>query len=411
MGLLLNVDYNDYVVRSRAKKVLQIAGIKSVGEEEAVDAYYIHYRTPIFGGRAFNAVWRKFVTMYINSQYYSAVAPLCRLNHRASLEAAVRLLKAFEKYLQTLEQYGRAWFGLGRRDAWTEAWRQLRRHFGDPSDVEELYRVLKKLGEVLGRGRRGDPASLTLSLAVDPRRAKMAKILEKAVALEKLIGDPLGVGDAIVSTAGVIYGRIYSSIEKARRATTYTKALFLGAPLLFLHKATAAELSIRMPRAQGDRGVYLLVDKSGSMYSLIDGVEKIAVATAYALAVLRRYRRVVLRFFDAEVYDPVEDVAKMAEILLRVSAGGGTDISKAVEVAIDDVERRRLKNYMLVVVTDGEDDRINPLVLNRAKKVFKDVVFVLVGRQRPPPNVKSIRLPLGKDRPWIYSIEGTARAV
>ncbi|AET31744.1 hypothetical protein P186_0286 [Pyrobaculum ferrireducens] len=407
VGLLLNVDYGDALVRARAFRVLRAAGVKSVGVEEAADAYYIHYRTPIFGGRSASAVWRRFVLDYVKSPYYEAVARVCRLSHRASMEAAVRLLRAFEGYLRYLDAGGRAWFGRGRREAWVEAMRHIRRHLGDPADVEELHRVFKKLGEVLGRGRSGDPAALALSVASDPRRLRLAGVLAKALRLAPRLGAFLEGRGA----SGFEAERSHGSLERVRRATLFAKALSVGAPLLFLHKAASAELPVLRARWGGDRGVYLLVDKSGSMYGAVKGVERIAVATAYVIAVLRRFRNVVVRFFDADVYEPVGDVERLVDVLTKVVAGGGTDITRAVEAAVGDARARGLRGYTLVVVTDGEDDRVNPFVVREARAVFRDVVFILVGDAKPPPYVRAVRLLLGEDGLGVDAVEGPPRAV
>lgn len=113
VGLLLNVDYGDALVRARALRVLRASGVRAVGVEEAVDAYYVHYRSPIFGGRASSPVWERFLMTYVKSHYYGAVSAVSRLNHKASLEAAARLLRAFESYLRYLDSHGRVWFGRG----------------------------------------------------------------------------------------------------------------------------------------------------------------------------------------------------------------------------------------------------------------------------------------------------------
>jgi uncharacterized protein with von Willebrand factor type A (vWA) domain len=392
MGLLLNVDYSDPLARARAWKLLRIVGSDVVGEEEAIDAYYIHYRVPIFGGRVSSPVWKRFVRLYINSPYYDKIAPLCRLRHGPSLRAAVSLLRAFVDYLKSLEEFGRAWFGRGRRDAWVEALRHLRRHFGDPSDIEMLYTVFRKLGEILGRGRMGDPASLTLSVSADPRRVKIARILAKALELYRLMGRPAELGPVAPTPRGIERQRVYGSLGQLARLSASAWSLFVGAPPLFLYKSLSGELSLNAKEMSSDGGVYLLIDKSGSMYSAVDGVEKIVVATAYALAVLKSYKRVVVRFFDAEVYEPVEDVDKLVDILLRTVASGGTDISKAVDAASRDAEMRKLRGYTLAVVTDLEDEKLNMEVIKRAKSIFREIVFIVVGTARPLQGVKSIRL-------------------
>jgi len=363
-----------------------------VGEEEAIDAYYIHYRAPIFGGRASSPVWGRFVQFYVNSSYYNKIAPLCRLRHGPSLRAAVNLLQAFENYLKSLEELGRAWLGKGRRNAWVEALRQLRRHFGDPSDVEVLYSVFKKLGEILGGERVGDPASLTLSISPDPRRVKIAEILSKALEYYKLMGRPTRPGLAMPSFRGIERVRVFGSLSRLTRLSAYAWSLLAGAPLLFLYKSFHGELSLNVAKSVGDSGFYLLVDKSGSMYSAVNGVEKIVVATAYVIAVLRSSRKVTVRFFDAEVYDSIEDVKRLIDVLLRTVASGGTDISRAIEAASYDAKTRNLRGYTLVVVTDMEDEKLDAEVIKEAKAVFRDVVFVVVGLAKPPQGVRSIRL-------------------
>jgi len=142
----------------------------------------------------------------------------------------------------------------------------------------------------------------------------------------------------------------------------------------------------------GDGGVYMLIDKSGSMYSAINGIEKIVIATAYALAVLRSYRKVVVRFFDAEVSEPIEDVSRLIDILLRTVASGGTDISKAVETAVYDAKTRGLRNYALTVVTDMEDEKLDIKVVKEARRLFREVVFIIVGSAKPPQGVRTIRI-------------------
>jgi uncharacterized protein with von Willebrand factor type A (vWA) domain len=122
MGLLLNVDYSDPLARARAWKILRSVGSNVVGEEEAIDAYYLHYRVPIFGGRVSSPVWKRFV------QLYSTPRTTTKLRRSVGLDTALStrrrsLLRAFVDYLKSLEEFGRAWFGRGRRDAWVEALR------------------------------------------------------------------------------------------------------------------------------------------------------------------------------------------------------------------------------------------------------------------------------------------------
>ncbi|MFN7105752.1 MAG: VWA domain-containing protein, partial [Pyrobaculum sp.] len=264
--------------------------------------------------------------------------------------------------------------------AWVESLRQLKRSFGNPADVEELYRVFKKLGEVLGRGRSGDPAALALSVAADPTRVKLAHILAKSLEVATGLGWTAREGEATSGKFGE-FEVTYGSIERLRHAAMSTRLMFMGAPLLFFQRLAAAALLIKRTLAAGDRGVYLLVDKSGSMYGAVGDIQKIVLATAYALAVLKRRRDVVLRFFDVEIHEETTDLESLVEVLTRVVAGGGTDITRAILAAVEDGEKKK-RRYVLHVVTDGEDDHFDPTAVREARRVFRDVVFVLIGGRK-----------------------------
>jgi uncharacterized protein with von Willebrand factor type A (vWA) domain len=243
-----------------------------------------------------------------------------------------------------------------------------------------LYTVFRKLSEILGRGRMGDPASLTLSVSADPRRVKIARVFGlKALELYRLMGRPAELGLAVSAFRGVERQRVYGSLGRLTRLSASAWSLMVGVPPLFLYKSLSGELPLNAKEASGDGGVYLLIDKSGSMYGAVNGVEKIVVATAYALAVLKSYKRVVVRFFDAEVYELVEDADKLVDVLLRTVASGGTDISRAVEAASRDAETRKLRGYTLAVVTDLEDEKLSMEVIKRAKGIFREVVFIISG--------------------------------
>ncbi len=388
MGLLLNVDYGDYLARVRGREVLRLAAV-DVGLEEAVESYYVHYRRPIFGGRSTNDVWGKFLLHYVNSPYYQTVAPITRLNHRGSREAAVRLLRAFVKYVESLDSRRWAWWGGGRQLAWVEAMRQLYKTFGSPADVERYYHIFRKLGEALGKGRRGDPAALALSVASDPARLRLAEVLAKSIRLATKLGAFGGVGN--VSPGRSDWEFVHSSVERLKRVTLSTKLLYSGAPHFFLQRLATATLTAKRDVSAGERGVYLLVDKSGSMYSSVGGVQKIVLATAYALATLRRVRNTILRFFDTDTYS-VENLDNLVEVLTRVTASGGTDITKAVERAVEEADSRGLGNYALQIVTDCEDDHFHPAVVKNAGRHFKNVTVVLVGDRKPPAGVRVFRL-------------------
>ncbi len=62
------------------------------------------------------------------------------------------------------------------------------------------------------------------------------------------------------------------------------------------------------------------------------------------------------------------------------------------KAASRDAEMRKLRGYTLAVVTDLEDEKLSMEVIERAKGIFREIVFIVVGTARPLQGVKSIRL-------------------
>lgn len=110
--------------------------------------------------------------------------------------------------------------------------------------------------------------------------------------------------------------------------------------------------------------LYLLTDKSGSMEG-----EKIDWAKATAIALLvksrREAREFYLRFFDGMPHELIKvsrrasstEFLDLLRDLARVRSGGGTDITKAIATACDDIIRSGLvkRDSDIIVITDGED--------------------------------------------------------
>uniref|UniRef100_A0A7C2V8U4 VWA domain-containing protein n=1 Tax=Ignisphaera aggregans TaxID=334771 RepID=A0A7C2V8U4_9CREN len=116
--------------------------------------------------------------------------------------------------------------------------------------------------------------------------------------------------------------------------------------------------------------IYVLIDKSGSM----DG-EKILWAKATALALLMRCRKekrpFYVKFFDSEPYKLMKvkanakpsEVLKTVEYIAAVRNGGGTDISKSIITACNDIMKLRSRELSdIIVITDGEDRIAKSLV-------------------------------------------------
>ncbi len=116
-----------------------------------------------------------------------------------------------------------------------------------------------------------------------------------------------------------------------------------------------------LPEVRGP--FHILLDKSGSMMGLKIVWAK-AVAIALAEKAARERRPFMMRFFDSIPYPLMKigrrirgrDVVKMLEYLARIRANGGTDITRAILTAAEDIASMRTKNKSdIVLITDGED--------------------------------------------------------
>ncbi len=139
-----------------------------------------------------------------------------------------------------------------------------------------------------------------------------------------------------------------------------------------------------LPKSLGP--FYVLIDKSGSM----DG-EKILWAKATAIALFMRarkeFRDFYLRFFDGIPHPLIKvprrmkasEVLRLIRYLARVRSGGGTDITKAIVTACDDIMSGVVKSRSdIVIITDGEDRISENLIEKKLKAANSRLVTVMV---------------------------------
>lgn len=401
MGSLLNVDYNDELTRLRVHEIVkyfQRLGVplklSKISNDVIADSFYVHYRTPILKegpDKQEEALWHVFIKTYTSSDVYHEISKISRYNYQVSKSASVKLLRAYNSLLSRIERGAVEGFEDQKQDfrdlsenqqLRNEISNLLRFYMGNVRNIEKLRKSMTKaLGNEVGK----ETAELLFDIDIDPYRARLAKILESLVEMLSAVKEEVDQGD-VQERRGVISGvtriRTYSDLQKA---TNLSKAIYLQSRELFGYKLATKSLSIYDLALDTRDRVYLLVDKSGSMfYSLYDGVamdmtQKITWATALAVAVMKKSKRTVLRFFDQMVYPPITNVKDIIRSLLRVLPLGGTDITAAVHTAVRDAKQQSLHNYKLVIITDGEDDMIHPEVLKMAKTAFREVKAVLVG--------------------------------
>lgn len=133
---------------------------------------------------------------------------------------------------------------------------------------------------------------------------------------------------------------------------------------IFMQKLVKKELLIRdyQARRLKKQALYLLIDVSGSMGGMRN-VYACGVALAFMRQAVDEGSTYYLRFFDdrphgLEMVTNQEEAKKMYNRLLRQPfSGGGTSISRAIEVAVDDITKapEKFEKAEIMLISDGED--------------------------------------------------------
>ncbi|NPA99510.1 MAG: VWA domain-containing protein [Crenarchaeota archaeon] len=172
--------------------------------------------------------------------------------------------------------------------------------------------------------------------------------------------------------------------------------LALPDELFYLRLLEGKLLLYRKVLTQGKGPIYVLLDKSGSM----DGTKMIwakAVTLSLYMRAVRENREFYFRFFDSIPYPltmirrrpKAKQVLKMIEYIARIKGSGGTDISKAIITACNDIRRARKKDLSdIILITDGVDRIAENLVRYNLKRARARLVTVMVmGDNRSLKNI------------------------
>ena len=163
-----------------------------------------------------------------------------------------------------------------------------------------------------------------------------------------------------------------------------------------------ASRTIRVSERYGSIPNYVVyLDKSGSMAEDIKyvasptetiSVPKISFASASALALAYQLRRVgaklTLKLFDVEVHDPISDFKQLIDVLVRIKADSGTNITKVLEDAV-----RNHRDDKIIIVSDGIDI-VSEEAVGKAKSENLDItcVFIQTDNQLLRRNFRCVHL-------------------
>ncbi|GAB6943855.1 vWA domain-containing protein [Vulcanisaeta sp. JCM 14467] len=424
-GILANVDYEEPLTKYRIREVLiearrrSISYIDKMKQEVLADSFYVHYRQPILRMPTENedmetALWRFVVSTYIRSEAYNDVSRITKLNGRLSRVMAIKLLKVYNSILSKMDR-NEAFRQMvesamdqnssSSRESRMNLEREVRSlinfYVGSMKKVSETVNKVKMLfGESVGH----EIADILLSTDIDPYRLRLISMLNSLI---RLIVDTRYTVDVVEDRDAERVGTI-GGVKRMTKASELKdmipseRMLMKFAKPVFAYKLAMGNVLVRERRAVKKPKIYMLIDKSGSMFYTVNinifevgAISKITWATALAVILAMKGGNLAVRFFDQQVYPILTNKNDIVKMLLSLIPLGGTDITNAVRAAIQDaLDKSSLRDYKLVVITDGEDDNIDPTVFNKARSVFRSVKVLLIGGENSviEENVDTIKI-------------------
>jgi len=405
-GVLRNVDYQDPIVRYRGQKILdnlkKLASQAEVKLDLAIDVYYSLYLPwPLLEdlGRVglTNIEHYETIKTALNDDEFKRLRHYTIADTFASAAiGTLFLINLFEELKSEEEQRGQ--MGMGKAD-------------GRPEEQP------KEEGEGEGRKSKDLRTAVKNALKNTVEHAETIKELQHFVqGYTAGVGHTLDLDEDIVKTLKLIKNTDIKNILKFLMKIPDIKSLIkkkklpyqrgeiegyavgsdieriipteLAYPSIYLYMRMAENKLILYNKvlylSMGP--IYLLLDKSGSM----DG-NKILWAKATALALLMRCRSerrpFYIRFFDSEPYKVMKirigakpsDVLKVVEYIASIRNGGGTDISKSIITACNDIMKGGSRDVSdIILVTDGEDRIAKSLVRKSLAYAKARLISVMV---------------------------------
>ncbi len=368
-SVLRGVDHRDPVALYRGEKILQLVRrifgkTKVVDQAFSIDSYYTLYLPyPLLkdSNEVPREVFRNYVFFrtLLDSEEFARIRYSTIGDSSLSILAASLIAAEFERSLEQLQQpsgSGNQGEEIEEEEVKSLAELVSRRI----SETVETIKSMKKLmdfGSEPGTGTAFDLEEGGEEIIRLAQLADIRAILELLSRIPNVTGKLLRPYERY--SRGEVRGfEIGGDLERVHPSE-------IAMPrILFRLKLSEGRLLLYdkvLPKLLGP--VYALIDKSGSMEG-----EKIVWAKATLLALLMRSRRdgreFYLRFFDGVPHGLVKvgkrvksrDFVKLLEYLAKVKSGGGTDITKAVISACDDVSAGATREVSdIVLITDGED--------------------------------------------------------
>jgi Mg-chelatase subunit ChlD len=225
-----------------------------------------------------------------------------------------------------------------------------------------------KVLHAMGDGESGRYVSAALraqGLAVDEvRAAALPSTMHELVDYDLVILDNVSGFDLSLAKMELLEHYVRDAgggVVKIGGDKSYAAGGYYGTPVERLLPVTMnVKTEVKIPSL----AVIFVLDRSGSMGTKAQGEEKLAIAKRAALLsidLLNRLDRVGVLAFDSGrewVVPPTEAAMRrpIAEKLLNLKVGGGTDLHQALEEAYRVMRQEQAKVKHLIVLSDGITD-------------------------------------------------------
>ncbi len=397
-GVLRSINYDDPVVKYRGSKVLRLVSILSNKKHismdlyTAIDIFYTFYlpypiiedlgnipRSRMFTYKIIDSMLR---STYIHDLRSRTVAD----NLLSSVAAGVfitelqnELEKQKRKSEHDLQRIGRGHDGTQLdRDIRKSVERAMATAVSDVENIKKLRNLVE--------GEQPGNVSMMAYEEYAPQLIKLARNTEIKRILELLVG--IKPWTLTISRKKVRYkhGEImgYELGKDIERIVTSTLAL--PDEIFYLRLLEGKLLLYQKALTQNLGPLYCLLDKSGSMDGIKMTWAKAVVLSLYMRAV-KEHREFYFRFFDSVPYPlakvdrkpKAKQVLKLLEYIARVKGSGGTDISRAIILATNDIRSGIVKETSdIVLITDGVDRIAEQLVLHNLRKSNARLITVMI---------------------------------
>lgn len=365
-GFLLGVDYEDPVIRYRGEKIVKLSsklGLKRefITAELATDFFYTLYlpHALIDESSDLNNLHYGLVKTLSESEELLKIKKHTILDSFVSTLTTIAILQYFTELLEDKKELvsmreSKESQNEVLKSVLRESLKSVTREVETIKKLEHLYTTGIRPGvgsefdleedaeKVLRLARTADVSKILEVLSLIPDVVKKTRKKYERFNRGEFDGYDLGSDLERLVPAQLAFPRKYLLLN------------YVESKLLLYDKKISKSLG----------PLYLLTDKSGSMEG-----EKIEWAKATAIALLIKSRREVrefyLRFFDGAPHDLIRisrkasfsEFLNLIRNLARVKSGGGTDITKAITTACDDIIGSGLikRDSDVVVITDGED--------------------------------------------------------